>query len=250
MKLNFSIAFIFFVLTCIAQNEAHLIVQMKDSFALQKKNDIQGLWNSNWIEFIPLRGNEDAGFRQIHHNNYFYVEGDSLWNMDYPCKLISIEKITPGNFRFVNDSTLSYRGELYKQAHYDTATIALLKMDQINPACYLGKWELVRTESGGDGTGDVYIFPFTIEDTLFITEEVIKGKAIKIRIEKAEREFFFTIIRTEVSWELHLTPTDAWLKKDKKMWKRDWNLPPPSKKEFKKMRNEEGVELELLFRRL
>lgn len=250
MKIRFSIAFIFFVLTCIAQNEAHLIEQTKDSFALQKKNDIQGLWNSNWIEFIPAKVSEDAAFRQIHHNNYFFVEGDSLWNMDYPCKLISIEKITPGNFRFVNDSTLNYRGELYTQAHYDTATIALLKMDRINPACYIGKWELVRTESGGDGTGDVYIFPFTIGDTLFITEEVIKGKVIKIRIEEAEREFFFTIIRTGVSWELHLTPTDTWLKKDKKMWKRDWNLPPPGKKELKKMRNEEGVELKLLFRRL
>ena len=151
----------------------------------------------------------------------------------------------------MNDSTFEYNGEKFsKIKNYDSNAIAVLKKHELNSECYAGKWILERTESGGDGTGVEFIFPFKVKDEIDLSDNALDGKTVKIRMDGEEKEFNFALEREMFEYYLLLTPTENWSKQDRKMWYRSWDLPPPTKRELKQINSEESVELELRFRRI
>lgn len=216
----------------------------------QKEYKLQGLWNSSWTENIPTPGYADAAFYTVYHTNDLYFEGDSMWRLEFPCKRIHVDTYFVEDFEFVNDSTFDYQHERYSRQKLDSGSIETLKTYELNPECYTGRWDLVRSESGGDGTGVVFIYPFEIEDSLILKNGALNGSVLMLLIDGKEKEFNFHMEKKDFEYELILTPTESWKKKDKVMWTRYWELPPPRKRELKEIKRMEGIDLELRFRRI
>lgn len=214
----------------------------------QQKDQLQGQWNAYRVEKEKNEMlNLDEGIRFNYFNSDIYIEGDSLWHLELPCKRLSVEMYSPDQFYFLNDSTFEYGGEKYSKRKTDTAVIAELKSHELNRECYLGKWYLSRTESFNDGSGVEFVFPFEVPDSIILTN-VLEDRIVKLMIEGKEKAFYVDV-RNKIGWlELVLTPLKSW-PKDKLMWYRSWDLPPAKKRELKKIKREEGIPLELLFLR-
>jgi hypothetical protein len=211
---------------------------------------LQGLWNSSWTENIPTPGYADAAYYAVYHNSDLYFEGDSMWRLECPCKRIGVETYSIKDFEFLNDSTVIYSDETYSRQKVDINSIEILKKHEFNSECYTGKWNLIRSESGGDGTGVVFIYPFELADTLILANDALDGSVLKLVIEGKEKAFNFRMEKMDFEYILILTPTESWKKEDKVMWTRYWELPPPKKRELRAIKRTEGIDLELRFRRI
>ncbi len=204
-------------------------------------NSFQGLWETHWTKTVAASPYADAAYHYYHYSNYLYVEDDSIWVLDYPCERRSVSPFTTDAFQMINDSTIKYGGRDYSLNKWcDTAAISNLKSHQINPDCYLGKWRLNYVESGGDGTGHHVIYPFDVDTVINITEALSDGEFLTLRTGKSEREFQLTLEHDNFVYCLVLTPTDSWDEKENIMWRRDWDLPTPNKKELKEIRGGKG----------
>lgn len=220
-------------------------------FSVAQENQLQGLWSSSWVEFRTPQAYVDEAFDQIYHQTDLYFEGDSMWRLQLPCEMFGIEAYTAADFQFTSDSTFKYNGEVFsKQKSYDSTTVSILKRHKLNPNCYLGKWFLVRSFSGGDGTGGVFIFPFKINDVITIESAKVNGNVVQLFVGGETRTFNFRLNRDDLEYELTLTPTESWSIEDSKMWYHSWDLPPPKRRELKEIKTTEGAPLQLRFRRI
>lgn len=235
---------------CSAQEKKQATSKFFANDSIYLKEMLQGLWHSEWVERAPSIAFDDAMFHNVYHSTYVYIEGDSLWTLDYPCIKNAVAPLILRNFSLKNDTTLLYSGERYVSVNnYNSGAIAQLKIHETNPNCLIGEWYLARYLSGEDGSGVDYLFPFEIADTLLITEEMIRNKLCLLKVNGIERSFNFTFYTSESVYELILTPTDEWRPKDKVMWVLGWNHPPLNQKELKKLKKGEGIPLVLTFGR-
>jgi hypothetical protein len=218
-------------------------------FQCVAQQELRGLWSSDRVEYRPTPGCADAAFDVIYHHSDLYFEGDTVWQLELPCKRLNVRTYFSGDFAFQNDSTFEYGGEKYViQRVYDSSAIQELKLHALNSECYSGKWFLVRSESGGDGTGVDFIFPYKIKDPIFLQAGDLDGKVFELRMAGAERTFYFELVRSDFENQLILTPTES--SKEKVMWTSYWGQEPLRKKELKALKQTEGIPLELRFRRI
>lgn len=213
------------------------------------QREMQGLWSSSRTEYLPAPANADAAFNLVYHYSDLYFEGDSVWKLQLPCKRLSTFQYSPGQFQFLNDSTFEYGGERYSRQHdYDSIAVIALKKHELNAACYSGNWFLVRTESGGDGTGVDFIFPYKIADLLVLKAGDLDAKTLSLKMDGEQRTFQVELYRDQLENQLILRPVES--SKEKVMWERYWGLPKINKRELKALKRTEGIPLELRFRRI
>jgi hypothetical protein len=228
--------------------EEQLTVILSDSAAAANKMKLQGLWSAHWTEHIPTQGFADADYDYIYHSTDIYVEGDSIWTLDYPCERTAVYTFSPSSFLFINDSTVHYGNYRYSHSnYYDTTTLANLKANELNPECYAGEWNVVSTEGDGDGNGRIFIYPFSIDEKIVIKSDDLKQEVINVNIDGKKRAF---LIRSISHSKLVLTPTESWLTQDNQMWDRSWDLPPPTKRELKNIKQTKGRNIVLTLSRL
>ena len=226
-----------------------LLFSLQTALQCNAQQNLDGLWSSDRVEYRPTPGFADAAFDVIYHHNDLYFEGDSVWQLELPCKRLGVFVYLSNHFRFLNDSTFEYSGERYvKQSVSDSSVIKTLKQHELNSACYSGNWFLVRTESGGDGTGVDFIFPYKIADLLVLKSGALDGKILSLKIDGEQRTFRFEFYRDQLENQLILRPVES--SKEKVMWERYWGLPKIKKRELKALKRTEGIPLELRFRRI
>ncbi len=214
----------------------------------ETENKPQGLWSFSRSEDVKTEVESDAAYYTVHHSGDIFLEGDSLWFLDYPCEKIEAREYSANLFLMVNDSTFDYNGERYsRQNKYDSLAIKRLKAHKFNFDCYRGTWNIIRSESGGDGTGVVFIYPFQLVDQLIIETDVLNDGVFRVPINGVEREFSVSIEHPGFPDVLTLKPIGSWKKKERFMWVRDWDLPPPNKRELRKIKRTKGSELEFRF---
>ncbi|MBN4071065.1 hypothetical protein JYT72_01015, partial [Crocinitomix catalasitica] len=134
--------------------------------------DLQGLWTSHGyvIDHSGDGLHRDSDFEHIWDQKSLFFDSDSLWTFQYPCRLISVTPYTTDRWQIIGNSLKSgaHSRRTYIRKSFDREIIEKLKNQILNPDCYVGKWRLERTTSGGDGTGVEYIFPFKVSDILEI----------------------------------------------------------------------------------
>lgn len=233
-----------------------------DSLAVPNTDELEGLWHRSWTKEYPAHPGEDAFVHTAYFNTFIYMEGDSLWTLDFPCKRQSVEAYAPESFRLKDSSTIIYNHASYRRLDPDSTdliSIRKLKKHSINPLCYVGSWELLNPEyDERDGSGVAFVYPFDVADTLIVTGRMVNGNIIELTIEGVKKEFHFELDAPNsasypVSYDhLILTPTNSWLDHEKLMWYRLPHLPPPNKTELKEIRQSEPVDVELYlhFRKL
>jgi len=224
-----------------------LFLLTSSSVFAQTKELLQGLWNSSWVEDVPAMENADAAFNQVYHNHDLYFEGDSLWFLEFPCKNLGKINYKITDFKLRGDSILIYSGEEFHRRRSDSYVINILKSHALNPECYLGAWRLVRSKSGGDGTGANFIYAFEMPDKIEFTETNFDGKVLRLTIDGKVREFYIEMEREFLSYWVVLKPTESWEKKDTMMWLRYWDLPDPTNEELEEIKHSEGIPLKMKF---
>lgn len=249
--LNFAI-FFFGILNCSAQVEG-----VKDTSESQSLGGLNGLWQANWSinYWYEASMGEDAssGNRIVFHRSYIYIEGDSLWTLDYPCTRLSVEVISPTAVELIDQSRLRYGEHEYYSIGFDPLAIENLKANKINSQCYLGSWSLMRTNSDErDGSFARIVFPFDLGDSLFITSQMVTGELLEIPIGRKSKTFQMEIKSLNVEGNsLILRPTNDWEESERIMW---YSGSPEllTKREMKKLRKqgtESSVELRLEYDR-
>ena len=225
-----------------------------DTITNLNSNDLAGLWFS-WGYIIDHTNKGhflDDNYERVESPVYLYFEKDSVWAFQYPCQKLFVHSFSGGDWMIVDDELRDNSGRSYTRVDFDTAIVGRLKVERIIPDCYTGKWELVRTVSGGDGTGVEFIFPFIVNDTLVLQhDQLIEPNLVENKIHLfiggTKREFYFTLSQESFHYKLVLWPTETWADSEKKMWLKSWDDPPLTEGDLKKLKETEGVDLELVF---
>lgn len=219
----------------------------------QETKDLGGLWYSNsyTIDYSQRDIYPDADFEVVVSPISLYFDQDSVWTFLYPCQKLYTHPFNKKDWSFMNEVLSDKSGRTYQRADYDLALINRLKSEKFIPECLKGEWNLVRTESPGDGTGIKYIFPFEIEDSFFLDKQAINSvdlneNRITLPLGGQQREFYFNFSEN-YNYKLSLSPTENWKKKDKKMWLESWDTPELSKRKLKILKRSKGSDLELIY---
>ncbi len=162
----------------------------------------------------------DKGTYRI-DTQYLFLEGDQPY--------------APMPIQAHDDSLLIYMEEdhlylklMLLQDKFDDNLVSLLKKDQINYAQLSRKWRLIDGDSGGDGTGVDYLFPFDISDSLIIddgvlTAENLKDSIVELTIGGKLRPFYFYFWYDDDSNQhMRLEPTESWDESEARMWFLPW----------------------------
>lgn len=221
------------------------------------QDSIEGLWRANWqseywYEAFP---NEDAGSgkRCDIHSTYIYIEGDSLWTLDYPCRRISKEVLSPTDYELQDSLRLKYDRLDFIKVSFDSSAIENLKKNKINSQCYLGAWSLIRMEfDERDGSSATIVYPFDISDSLIITNKMVNEEVLDMFIEGRKRTFSIELEKLNFDGNrLLLKPIGDWSENENRMWYSS-SPNPLSKKELDELKHQEkdtSVELYLLYER-
>ncbi len=236
--------------------------QSKGPVKVIDKIQLQGLWES-WgyrVHYDSENGPfMDAMFEDFRIPEHLYFEGDSLWVMQYPCQLSHVSAYHIDDWFldkkvwFKDDKVLTKGGRRsYEKIEFDPAIIKQLQNDKLAPECYAGEWRLVRAESGGDGTGADYLFPFDMADSIIVdvaslSPDKLKDGIIELNIGGKLRPFYFHSTYRDFHHHITLEPTESWNKSDARMWKVHWGHEPEfmlmSEEDKRKYKQQEGEDL-------
>lgn len=230
-------------------------IPVQDTIRVLDTEILKGLWYS-WGYIVDHRDCAhilDNDIECVQKPINLYFENDSLWTFQYPCQKLNVQTYTVKDWMLIGNQLTNGGSRKYQRVKFDSSVVNQLKLNTIISDCYVGKWILTREKSIGDGTGMDYIFPFNINDTLVLQNESLTapnllGNKIFIFIGGANREFYFSFSK-DSHHILKLTPTESWSEKDKKMWLIYLGTPPMTKKELKKLKETEGFDLELIFKK-
>jgi hypothetical protein len=201
--------------------------------------------NSEWAEPVYL---DEKGvlqpFEPEHylavHNRGLYIEGDSLYGLDYPLQLDFRAgfKLKDNVLKFKGEDrevslgadgktlTLSYVDyyglyivETWQKTSFDSKIVDLLRRYGINLTELAGDWQLIRASSDAYGTEYHLDFPYTIDDKLTLTKAELEraqhaDQSIEMKTDGRQKKYF---VHYE-DGELHLVPAswfdhEAWLER-------------------------------------
>ncbi len=161
--------------------------------------NLQGVWKKSNKRRYDLSG--DEMYETVVEHNHIYIEGDKIWEFEYPSQMYSVStyiiedsliKITSSkylmtsvprhalfklgtsgicNYGVTSDKKyLCFGANNYYKDTLDINVINKLKSGEFNSDCLVGKWKLKTFyDSGYDGNGDVaYIYPWKLPTYLNI----------------------------------------------------------------------------------
>ncbi len=251
--------FALFVLSCstkhLETNSAQTIIEPVpvDSTEITHKLKPKGVWFSAGytVDYAAMGLYMDVDREFIQSPLHLYFEGDSVWIMEYPCRLISSQVYNSKQWILYNNVLKDLGDRTYMQVDFDTTLIKQVIKDRLIPTCYSGEWHLISSESGGDGTGADYIFPFDVADTLLINaadwqQDKINDGIIELNIGGELRPFYF-YLNSKFNKHLNLRPTESWDNQDSRMWYAWWRDEEWSDAQIKALKEESGSELEIRY---
>ncbi|TAL62764.1 MAG: hypothetical protein EPN85_01870 [Bacteroidetes bacterium] len=244
--INLATFFSLFQLIGYGQYNLDSILGRKHSVNVSK-NDILGTWSCfNSVYDDPLLSHDAAPPYPFQAANTVIFDGDSLFELNFPCELVNRGKYIVQNDSLISsfliclldltDDTLTlYTGNAggeYTLRQYvrgmttdavnvwgktDALIFNLLKQKSINIDCLIGEWVLVKEyDSGYDGHGIVKIsYPFSLPSLMNINNENISKKMIGNRqllipINYGKKRPFYIQSFSESNTVLVLSPGKWW----------------------------------------
>lgn len=224
------------------------------AFLSQSQTKISGLWQ---LFMMPVDTviNCLGGSEPFEHYE-LYISGDSIWKLDFPCRLTSSGKFYPEDWSLLPESKVltNRTGAAFRPMAYDSNELKQLLEAKINTGCYEGLWQVQRIESGGDGTGVEFVFPFEISDSIRLSSEMIKQiqqfAELTLLVDGKSKTFQCYFCGDHWGSKICLYPMDNWPDKQKQMWLKDWNSPKLSKKELSKLKKSAGQDLTITLKKI
>lgn len=231
-----------------------LLIWSSPAFLSQSQTKISGLWQ---LFMMPVDTVINALDGPEPFERYeLYISGDSLWRLDFPCRIKSSGEFYPEDWSLHPESKvlMNRTGAAFMSVAYDSNEIKQLLQAKINTECYEGLWQVQRIESGGDGTGVEFIFPFEIPDSIHLSSQLIKqiqeSGRLTLPVDDKQKTFDCYFCGDHWGREICLYPTDDWPDREKQMWLKDWNSPKLSKKELSELKKSTGHELTITLKKL
>ena len=176
-------------------------------------------------------------------NRDLHIRGDSIYWLDYPLQLEQrrFYTIESDQLKLENDpnvrqvvlspdrDTISFMGdyglyikETYEKVTFDDSILNILKLYHTNFPLLTGTWEIVR--EAGDEYGDQYTlyFPYTIPDSVVITEKEListlyADRSCRMMTNGKKEKYFMGYYDREIL----LTPDSNWCNPDD--WPSEWH---------------------------